>query len=90
MLNGVTQLIMTKSDVLDGFDSIKIATAYKVNGEKTSHFPYEIEEEIEDVEYDELNDVEQDEVLRAKYEGQQKVESSLGQNVIGKNANMYS
>ena len=49
MLNGVTQLIMTKSDVLDGFDSIKIATAYKVNGEKTSHFPYEIEEEIEPV-----------------------------------------
>ena len=44
-----------------------------------------IREETEDVVYDELNDVEQDEVLRAKYEGQQKVESRLGQNVIGKN-----
>ena len=49
MLNGVTRLIMTKSDVLDGFDTIKIATAYKVNGELTEHFPYEIEAEIEPV-----------------------------------------
>ncbi len=49
MLNGVTRLIMTKSDVLDGFDTIKIATAYKVNGELTEHFPYEIEAKIEPV-----------------------------------------
>jgi len=49
MLNGVTQLIMTKSDVLDSFDTIKIATAYKVNGEITEHFPYEIEGEIEPI-----------------------------------------
>ena len=43
-----------------------------------------IREETEDVVYDELNDVEQDEVLRAKYEGQQKVRSRLGQNIINK------
>ncbi len=49
MLNGVTRLIMTKSDVLDGFDSIKIATSYKVNGEETINFPYEIEAEIEPI-----------------------------------------
>ena len=32
MVNGVTQLIMMKSDVLDGFDTIKACTSYKVNG----------------------------------------------------------
>lgn len=49
MLNGVTQLIMMKSDVLDGFDEIKACTAYKVNGEVTRDFPYSIEEGIEPV-----------------------------------------
>lgn len=44
MLNGVTQLIMMKSDVLDGFDTIKAAVAYKVNGVETRDFPYLIEE----------------------------------------------
>jgi adenylosuccinate synthase len=49
MLNGVTQLIMTKADVLDGFDTIKIATAYEIDGEKTERFPYEIDNEIKPV-----------------------------------------
>lgn len=43
MLDGVTKLIMTKSDVLDTFDSIKACTAYKVAGTITPDFPYEIE-----------------------------------------------
>lgn len=43
MLDGVTKLIMTKSDVLDSFDSIKACTAYKVAGTITPDFPYEIE-----------------------------------------------
>ena len=47
MLNGVTQLIMMKSDVLDGFDEIKACTAYRINGEETKQFPYSIEEGIE-------------------------------------------
>ena len=46
MLNGVTQLIMMKSDVLDGFDEIKACTAYDINGTQTRDFPYSIEEEI--------------------------------------------
>ena len=33
-VNGVTQLILMKSDVLDGFDTIKACVAYKVNGEE--------------------------------------------------------
>lgn len=53
MVNGVTKLIMMKSDVLDGFDTIKACVAYKQNGEETDHFPYNIEEGIEPV-YKEL------------------------------------
>ena len=34
MVNGVTQLILMKSDVLDGFETIKACVAYKVNGEE--------------------------------------------------------
>ncbi|MDE6098753.1 MAG: adenylosuccinate synthase [Muribaculaceae bacterium] len=43
MLNGVTKLIMMKSDVLDGFDTIKACVAYEINGEQTRDFPYTIE-----------------------------------------------
>ena len=49
MLNGVTQLIMMKSDVLDGFDEIKVCNSYKINGVETSDFPYSIEDDIEPV-----------------------------------------
>lgn len=49
MINGVTRLIMMKSDVLDSFDTIKACVAYKVNGEITTEFPYEINEGIEPV-----------------------------------------
>ena len=53
MVNGVTQLIMMKSDVLDDFLTIKACTAYKVNGQITRDFPYDIEKGIEPV-YEEL------------------------------------
>ena len=46
MLNGVTQLIMMKSDVLDGFDTIKACDAYEVDGHITRDFPYSVEEGI--------------------------------------------
>lgn len=49
MVNGVTQLIMMKSDVLDGFDEIKACVAYKVDGEETRRFPYSIDDNIEPV-----------------------------------------
>ncbi len=42
MLNGVTQLVMTKADVLDDFEEISLATEYKVNGEITSSLPYDL------------------------------------------------
>ena len=49
MVNGVTQLIMMKSDVLDTFETIKACTAYKVNGVETRDFPYSIDKGIEPV-----------------------------------------
>jgi len=49
MLNGVTQLIMTKTDVLDNFDVIKVATAYSVNGELTDQMPYDLDAQIKPV-----------------------------------------
>ncbi len=53
MVNGVTKLIMMKSDVLDGFETIKACVAYKQNGQQIDYFPYNIEEGIEPV-YEEL------------------------------------
>ncbi len=49
MINGVTQLIMMKSDVMNDFDTVRVATAYKVAGVVTSEFPYSIEEDVEPV-----------------------------------------
>lgn len=43
MINGVTQLIMMKSDVLNSFATIKACTAYKINGEETDLFPFDID-----------------------------------------------
>jgi adenylosuccinate synthase len=53
MINGVTKLIMMKSDVLDGFDTIKACVAYKQNGKEINYFPFNIEEGIEPI-YKEL------------------------------------
>ncbi|PKG51810.1 MULTISPECIES: adenylosuccinate synthase [Olleya] len=44
-VNGVTQLMMMKSDVLSGFDTLKVATAYKYKGETITHLPFNIEPE---------------------------------------------
>lgn len=45
MVNGVTELIMMKSDVLDGFDTIKACVAYRLkDGSETADFPYEIDD----------------------------------------------
>ena len=53
MLNGVTKLIMMKSDVLDTFATIKACRAYRINGVETRDFPYSIEQDIEPI-YDEV------------------------------------
>ena len=53
MLNGVTQLIMMKSDVLDNFDTIKVCNEYIVNGVATKDFPFSVDTDITPV-YTEL------------------------------------
>ena len=49
MINGVTKLIMMKSDVLDTFETINACVAYKVDGVETSEFPYDITDGAEPV-----------------------------------------
>ncbi len=49
MLNGVTELIVTKADVLTGFDTIQICTHYNFNGDEISYLPYEINQPLEPV-----------------------------------------
>ena len=44
-INGVTQLMMMKGDVLSGFDTLKICTSYKYKGSEIDHLPYNIEPE---------------------------------------------
>ena len=49
MINGVTKLIMMKSDVLDGFDTIKACVAYDINGKQTKELPFEMTDDIKPV-----------------------------------------
>ncbi len=44
-INGVTELIMMKADVLDTLDQIGVCTAYTYKGKKVSHLPYRVEED---------------------------------------------
>ena len=54
MINGVTKLIIMKSDVLDDFATIKACTAYRINGKLTEEMPYDLDAvDIEPV-YEEL------------------------------------
>ena len=49
MLNGVTELIMMKTDVLDEFETIKICTGYEINGEIINLFPYELTNDVKPI-----------------------------------------
>ena len=49
MLDGVTNLIMMKSDVLDSFETIKACVAYKIDGKEVDYLPYSLEGKIEPV-----------------------------------------
>ncbi|WP_267740373.1 adenylosuccinate synthase [Myroides injenensis] len=44
-VNGVTELYMMKGDVLSGFDTLKVCTKYKYNGQEIDHLPFNIEPE---------------------------------------------
>ena len=53
-VNGVTQLMMMKGDVLSGFETLKVATSYNYKGKEISHLPYNIEPENVSVNYTEF------------------------------------
>ena len=53
MINGVTDLIMMKADVMDKFETIKVCTSYNISGVLTKNFPDEIDDEVIPV-YEEL------------------------------------
>lgn len=42
MINGVTQIIMTKTDILDSLPELKVCNSYKVNGEETDNVPFQM------------------------------------------------
>ena len=49
MISGVTELIMMKADVLDGFDTVKVACGYQVDGKRCDRVPYDVFAKIEPV-----------------------------------------
>lgn len=53
-VNGVTGLYMMKGDVLSGFKTLKVCTAYQYKGQKITHFPYNIEPENVEPVYTEM------------------------------------
>jgi adenylosuccinate synthase len=42
MINGVSDLIITKADVLDDFDKIQVCTKYQINGKKFDYIPFDL------------------------------------------------
>lgn len=49
MLNGATQLAMMKADVLNDFETIKVAVGYEIDGKITKEFPFELKDNIKPV-----------------------------------------
>jgi len=49
MINGVTQLILTKPDVLSEFDTIKVCVGYKIDGKETDQLPFDVNIPIEPI-----------------------------------------
>jgi len=67
MINGVTEIVLTKADVMDNFDTIKICTAYKIGRKIIKRFPTEINKKLKPV-YKEFNGWKQTLSLETKYE----------------------
>lgn len=52
MINGVTDLIITKADVLDDMPEISVGLSYQINGTNTQEFPFDVQEKQVDVHYE--------------------------------------
>ncbi len=46
MINGVTKLVMTKADVLDDFDKLKMCTKYRIAGKETEEIPFQMLQQV--------------------------------------------
>ena len=53
-INGVTKLMMMKTDVLSGFDKILVCTKYKYKGEIINNLPYDLSDETLEPIYEEF------------------------------------
>ena len=42
MINGVTQIIMTKSDILDALPTLQVCNGYNINGEEKNYVPFQM------------------------------------------------
>ena len=42
MINGVTQIVMTKADILDGLEELKVCNSYRINGEERNDVPFQM------------------------------------------------
>lgn len=51
MINGITQVVMTKADVLDSFANLNVCTAYSINGKITDEVPFAISKVTIDPQY---------------------------------------
>lgn len=49
MINGVTELNMMKTDVLDTFDTIKVCTKYRIDGKETDVLPFDFTDDVEPI-----------------------------------------
>lgn len=65
MLNGTTEIAMMKADVLNGFETVKVAVAYEIDGKEYSEYPFELGEDIKPI-YKEMKgwDFDVEEVLK--------------------------
>lgn len=43
MINGITQIVMTKADVLDAFETLKVCDAYTIDGKMSNEIPYQMD-----------------------------------------------
>ena len=42
MINGVTQIIMTKADILDELEELKVCNSYSINGKEVNYVPFQM------------------------------------------------
>ncbi len=42
MINGVTDIVMTKADILDAFEELNVCTSYTINGVETEQMPFQL------------------------------------------------